>query len=120
MSDQIDLSQNLELRDAAGHTVGIVLPQKAAQDLTAERDQLRAEVSRLGAEVAELRQALETARQEAHDKAAIMAERDRYLQALEDLWAEKIADMDKNGREFGELIAEIEHDLDERGMLDAK
>lgn len=120
MSEQLDLSQNLELRDAAGHTVGIVLPPKIAHHLTAERDQLRSEVGRLDAEVAELRQALEVARQELRDKVAIMAERDRYLQALEEMWAEKIADADKNGKEFGELLAEIESDLNERGMLDAK
>lgn len=97
----------------------LALPD-AARALKAERDQLRAEVGRLGAEVTELRQALEAARQEVRDRSAIMAERDRYLQALEEMWAEKIADADKNGKEFGELIAEIERDLNERGVLDAK
>lgn len=120
MSDQLDLSQSLEVRDAAGQTVGILMPPKTARDLTVERDQLRAEVHRLHAEVAELRQTLDAARQEVRDKAAIVAERDLYLQQLEELMAEKIADMDKNGIDMGEVIAEIEQDLRARGMLDGK
>ena len=89
------------------------LTVEAVRDLTAERDQLCAEV-------AELRRALDEARQEVCDKAAITAERDLYLRELEVFWAEKIADMNKNGIEFGEIIAEIEQDLRTRGMLDAK
>ncbi len=80
-------------------------------------DQLRSEVSRLRAEVSELRQALETA---VRDKATITAERDRCLQHLEMFWAERIADMDENGIDLGEFIAELERDLDTRGMPDGK
>jgi len=120
MSNQLDLSQRLELRYATGDTIGIVLTPKAVQELTTERDQLHEEANRLRAEVVELRRALEEARQEARDRAAIMVERDRYLQALEELMAEKIADMDKNGLDFGGFIAEIEQDLRGRGMLDGK
>jgi predicted nucleic acid-binding Zn-ribbon protein len=96
------------------------LETKVVQDLTAERDQLREEANRLRAEVAELRRALEQAQQEVHDKAAIVAERDLYLRELEELWGEKIAEMDKNGVDFGQFIAELEHDLNARGTLDGK
>jgi predicted nucleic acid-binding Zn-ribbon protein len=120
MSDLFSLSHNLELRDPAGHTVGIVLPAKAAQELTGERDELRAEVDRLHAELTELQRALDQARQEASDKAAVVAERDRCLEHLEMFWAEKIAGMDENAVDFGEFIAELERDLGARGLLDAK
>jgi hypothetical protein len=103
----------LELRDAAGHTVGIFWAQKAVQDLTAERDRLRAEV-------AELRQALDAARQELRDKAAIMAERDLYLRELEEFWVDRMAEADKDGVDLGEFITELEQDLRTRGMLDGK
>ena len=86
---------------------------KAVQDVIDERDPLRAEV-------AELRRALEEARHELSDKAAITAERDQYLQQLEIFWAEAIADMNKNGVDLGEIIAEIEEDMRARGQLDAK
>ncbi|HEY7157874.1 MAG TPA: hypothetical protein VH575_28205 [Gemmataceae bacterium] len=113
MSDQFDLSQKLELRDATGHTIAIFWAQKAVQELTAERDRLRAEV-------AELRQMLDAARQELRDKAAIVAERDLYLRELEEFWAERIAEADKNGTDLGEFIVELERDLHARGMLDEK
>jgi uncharacterized coiled-coil DUF342 family protein len=96
------------------------LPAKVVQELTAERDQLREEVARLRAEAAELRRALDAAQQEVRDKAAIVAERDLYLQELEEFWRERIADMNKNGFDFGEVIAEIEQDLRSRGLLDGK
>jgi hypothetical protein len=70
--------------------------------------------------VAELRQALDVARQELRDKTANVAERDLYLRELEEFWAERIADTDKNGVDAGEVIAEIEQDLRARGMLDGK
>lgn len=93
---------------------------KVVQELTSERDQLREEVERLRAEAAELRRALEAAQQQVRDKVAIAAERDCYLQALEEFWKERMADLDKNGVDFGDVIAEIEQDLRERGLLDAK
>ena len=90
-----------------------VLTPEAIRDLTAERDRLRTEVS-------ELRRALDEARREVGDRAAIAAERYLYLRELEEFWAEKIADMDKNGIALGEVVAEVERDLRARGMLDAK
>lgn len=113
MSDSFDLSQKLELRDAAGHTIAIFWAQKTVQELIAERDHLRTEM-------AELRQALDAARQEVRDKAAIMAERDLYLRELEEFWAERIAEVNKNGVDFGDFLAELEQDLRSRGMLDGK
>lgn len=93
---------------------------KVVQELTAERDQLREEANRLRAEVAELRRALEEAQCEVKDKVAIVAERDLYLQQLEEFWAERIAEMDKNSVDFGEFIADLERDLSVRGTLDGK
>jgi hypothetical protein len=119
MSDLLNLNQPLELRDAAGHTV-VILSPKAAQELTAERDQLRNEVTHLRAEIAELNRALEDARKEVSDKAAIVAERDLYYRELESLMAEKIAYMNAHGIDGSEVIAEIEADLRARGMLDDK
>lgn len=111
MSDQIDFSQRLEQLYATGDMVGIVLTPKTFQDLNAERDRLRAEV-------VELRQALEAARQELRDKAAIVAERDLFLRELEGFRAERIADADKNGIDLVELIAELEQDLRMSGKLE--
>jgi uncharacterized protein YlxW (UPF0749 family) len=97
---------------------------KAMQDVMAERDQLCAEANRLRAEVAELRRALEEAQREVSDKAAIVAERDSYLGALYDLLGkdvvitpQDIAEIQKNGVDFGEIVAEIENDLRSRGLL---
>ncbi|HTU91442.1 MAG TPA: hypothetical protein VMF69_15275 [Gemmataceae bacterium] len=124
MSNQIDLSQRVEIRYASGDTVGIVLAPKAVQELTAERDQLREETNRLRAEVAELRSALEEAQREARDKPAIVAERDQYLRSLHALLAkdvqitpEDIAELDKNGVDIADVIAEIETDFRSRGLL---
>ncbi len=125
MSDQIDLSQRVEIRYATGDTVGIVLAPKAVQELTAERDQLREEANRLRAEVAELQRALEDAQREARDKAAVAAERDQYLRSLHALLAkdvqitpEDIAELDKNGVDIAEVIAEIETEFHSRGLVD--
>ncbi len=103
------MGESKELNNAA--TAEVV------RELTAERDRLRAEV-------AELRCALDGARQEARDKNAIAAERDQYLKSLHALLSkdvhitpEDIAEMDKNGVEFGAIIAELENDLRSRGLL---
>jgi septal ring factor EnvC (AmiA/AmiB activator) len=124
MSNQIDLSQRVEIRYATGDTVGIVLAPNAVQELTAERDQLREETSRLRIQVAELRRALEEAQREVRDKTAIVAERDQLLRSLHALLAkdvqitpEDIAELDKNGVDLADLIAEIEADFRARGLL---
>jgi SMC interacting uncharacterized protein involved in chromosome segregation len=96
------------------------LATKVVQELTAERDQLREEVNRLRTEAAELRRALEDAQREVQDKAAIVKERDCYLQALEEFWQERMAELDKNGVDFGDVVAEIEQDFRARGLLDGK
>lgn len=124
MSNQIDLSQRVEIRYATGDTVGIVLAPEAVRELTAERDQLREETNRLRVQVAELRRALEEAQFEACDKAGIVAERDQYLRSLHALLAkdvqitpEDIAEMDKNGVDFGAIVEEIENEMRSRGLL---
>ncbi len=80
------------------------LSNQAFESLTAEANQLRQEVARLRAEGDELRRALDAAREELKDKAAITAERDEYLKSLHALlhedWTfteEEIADLEKNG-----------------------
>lgn len=120
MSNQIDLSQRMEIRNATGDTVGIVLAPKAVQELTTERDQLREETNRLRVEVTELKRALDEAQRAVRDKDAIEAERDLYLRELEEFWTEKIAETQKNGADFREFIAELERDLGVRGTLDGK
>jgi predicted nucleic acid-binding Zn-ribbon protein len=89
------------------------LESKALQEVIEDRNRLRNEVT-------ELQRALEEARQELRDKAAIAAERDQYLQELERFWGEAIEDMNKNGVDLGEVIAEIERDMTAVGQLDAK
>jgi hypothetical protein len=106
MLDQLDLSQRLELRDAAGRTVGVVLASQAIEGLTAEREQLRAETVRLRAEVGELKRALACAEQEAKD----------YLKSLYALLKkedvrfepEELAELDRNGVPLNQFIAELE------------
>jgi hypothetical protein len=124
MSNQIDLSQRVEIRYATGDTVGIVLAPKAVQELTAERDRLCEELDRLRAEVAELRRALEEAQHGLRDKAAIVFERDQYRVALQDLLSkdvlitpEDIAELDKNGVDLSDIIAEIENEFRSQGLL---
>jgi SMC interacting uncharacterized protein involved in chromosome segregation len=124
MSNQIDLSQRVEIRYATGDTVGIVLAPKAVQELTAERDQLREETNQLRAQVAELRRALEETQRETRDKSAIVAERDQYLRSLHALLAknvqitpEDIAELNKNGVDIADVIAEIETEFHSQGLL---
>jgi len=100
------------------------LATKVVQELTDERDQLREEANRLRAEVAELRRALEEAQRELRDKAAIVAERDQYSRSLHALLAkdvqitpEDIAELNKNGVDVADVIAEIETEFRAQGLL---
>lgn len=91
MSQLIDASQGLELRDPAGAVIGTFVPRNVLQELIAERDQMRKLV------------------------ATVQAERDTYLHALYALTrkevaltAEERADLEKNGIPAEQVMQEIE------------
>jgi chromosome segregation ATPase len=127
MSTPFDLNGGLKLCDEQGRTVAVVLANRAFEDLTAETNRLREEAARFQAETAELQRALDAAREELKDMAAITAERDMYLKSLHGMtredWTftqEEIADLEKNGVEFNEqFIEELERDLRVQGSSDA-
>jgi hypothetical protein len=105
--------------DEQGRTVAVVLANQAFEKLTTETNQFRDEAMHLRAEVLELQRALEAAREELKDKAAIAAERDGYRKSVLFLTreeftftAEEIADMDKNGVRIDEkFFEELERDM---------
>jgi hypothetical protein len=108
MSDALHETQSLELRDASGRVLGSFVAGRAVAEVTAERDQLRAEVERLKTE-------LEAARREVADKTAIEAERNQYRKALSDLLKEDLSftdeellDLEQNGMTLEEVIEELE------------
>jgi hypothetical protein len=108
-SEKNGLERGQELHDGQGRPVGVFLHADAAAELTAERDRLRAEVS-------ELNRALDEAREELKDKAALTNERDVYLKALHKLlWKdvpfteEDIAEWDRTGLTLNQFIGEIEN-----------
>jgi hypothetical protein len=127
MSTPFDLNGGLKLCDEQGRTVAVVLANQAFEDLTAETNRLREEAARAQVETAELRRALDAAREELKDKAAIVAERDLYLKSLHGMmredWTiseEEIADLDKNGVEFNERFVEgLDRELRAQGSSDA-
>lgn len=91
MSQLIDASHGLELRDAAGSVLGTFVPRHTLAELIAEREDLRKRL------------------------AAVQTERDTYLQALYaltrqevKLTAEERADLEKNGVSAEQVMQEIE------------
>jgi chromosome segregation ATPase len=121
MSDQISLSQQLELRDASGRTVGVYHAARVVEELTAERDRWRQEVSHLRAELLSLQRALDGARREAEESAALAAGRVRQIEQLEGLLnllntylgftPEELADLEQNGVSLAQAIDDIERSL---------
>ncbi|HEY7428357.1 MAG TPA: hypothetical protein VH682_29260 [Gemmataceae bacterium] len=101
MSDQIDLSQRLELRYATGDMVGIVLTPKAVQDLTAERDRLREEVSQLRKQLDEAQRQIALLEQDWQSMFRLLP---RELQVTEEEMREAI----QNSVPFEKLIEELE------------
>jgi hypothetical protein len=115
MSDQLSLSQQLELRDASGRTVGVYHAARVVEELTAERDRLQEEVSHLRGELLSLQRLLDGARRGAEENAALAAGRARRISQLEELLntylgftAEEIADLEQNGVPLAQVIDEIE------------
>lgn len=104
MSDHVNGENRQELRDSSGRALGTFVPSPVFQELAAERDGFRAEVE-------QLRQRLAA---EQAKRVAAEEERDGYLKALmlevPPLTAEEVADMDRNGVELGQIIAELEEE----------
>ncbi len=101
MSDQIDLSQRLELRYATGDTVGIVLTPKAVQDLTAERDRLREEVGQLRKQLDEAQRQIALLEQDWQSMFRLLP---RELQVTE----EDIREAQRNSHTIDEVLQMLE------------
>lgn len=115
MSEQFDLNQNLELIDAMGHTVGIVLPPKTAQELTAERDRLREEVRQLQNQLAEVQSQLNSWKEKARisEERATQWEQDwrdiyKLLPAELRVTEEDIAEIQRDPHTFDEILQMLE------------
>jgi hypothetical protein len=113
MSEQIDLSQRLEVRDATGATVGYLVPVALAngnggsgpQEAEADRTQLRTLVRSLTEERDRLRRELDRSQSEAR----------QYRDALYALTREPFAfdeadrtDIESNGVTLDEVIEQLE------------
>jgi uncharacterized coiled-coil DUF342 family protein len=123
MSTTIDLGQGAELR-VAGSTVGVFLPEAKYRELVTERDALRRELE-------DARRQLETLQLQADEYArqviALKAERDDCEKALTaavrdqfDVMDEEkalalIAETEKNGVDFADVVREIEAILYKKG-----
>lgn len=112
MSPSLNPGQ-FELRDAAGSTVGVFLPDQQLRDLLAERDALKKQVVELQSQLAA----------ERDEGARTRQERDAYLESLHYLarkdlvpWtAEDLADLRENGIPFEEVISGVEQLVKEHG-----
>ena len=112
MTTPLDLNGIQRVCDDQGRTVAVVLANHAFERLTAEN-------SRLREEAAELRRALDAAREELKDRAATTAQRDTYLKSLQALtredWtvtAQEMVDLDKKGAESNrQFMDELDSDL---------
>jgi len=116
MNQTFDFGQGAELR-VAGSTVGVFVPKAQLCELIAERDALRRELeeakrqeeeSRLRADEYQHRATALEAEQEALEKALTAAVRDQFPVMDEDKALALIADMEKNGVDSAEVLAEIE------------
>lgn len=96
MSNIIDFSSGaVEVRDGEGRTVRLVLADKPADKLTAENDDLKAEVARLLGVVAERDQKIES----------LYA----LLEEVAGFRPEELADLEKNGAPLDRVIEELEN-----------
>lgn len=82
MANPFDLGQGFEVRDAAGHSLGFLVPQ-LVPDLTTENQRLRHELKELQAKLDAAQSECEKLRQ---DLSEAVAERDDYLK-----WAYALA-----------------------------
>jgi hypothetical protein len=119
MSNRPDRATNGELPGAA---LDGGVPPQAVEELTAERDRLRAETVRLEAEVEELRRALAASREDAKAQAALA---ERWQKDWRDVYAllppelridpQEIADMEKNGLSLNDLLHDIDREFQAHG-----
>ncbi len=123
MSTTIDLGQGAELR-VAGSTVGVFLPEAKLRELIAERDALRGELEEAKRQLGSLRQQADESQRQV---SALKAERDDYEKALTaavreqfDVMDEEkalalIAETERNGVDFADVVREIEAILYRKG-----
>jgi chromosome segregation ATPase len=116
MSTTVDLAQGAELR-VGGATVGVFLSESKFRELNAERDSLRKELEQLRQEVERLRREAEEARKELD---AVRSDRDQYAKSLTAVMRDidpvmspaeaeaVIAEAEKDGVDFGEVVRQIE------------
>jgi predicted nuclease with TOPRIM domain len=95
MSTSFDPNGILKPRDQQGNTVGVVLANQDFQNLTAENERLRAEMTRLQTDVAEREQKI-------HSLYALLEE-------VAGFTPDQLTDHEKNGASLDEVIAELEN-----------
>jgi hypothetical protein len=118
MSNQSNLVQGVELRDASGRSLGFFQSEVTVREVTTERDRLREELTATRAELVALAAERDRLREEL---AAAQRERDEYLR-----WAyaltpkdppitpEELAEGQKNGVPGEQVFAELEQILKEK------
>ncbi|HJT78503.1 MAG TPA: hypothetical protein VJ739_14965 [Gemmataceae bacterium] len=111
MTTTVDLAQGAEL-SVGGATVGVFLPEAKLRELNAERESLRKEVEELRRQLAALRSERD---QYARSLTAVMRDLVPVISPAE---AEAlIAEAEKDGVDFGEVVRQIEEMMggEERG-----
>ena len=91
MSQQVDLGQGVEIRDAAGKSAGMFVPDRMVQELKEDLKRSKEEVLRLKEELAALR-----------------AEHDRAIEYLTWKTTQQIEAARTEGTTLEQVIAEIE------------
>jgi hypothetical protein len=104
MSESLDNGHELELRDATGRSLGVFVSNRVVQELTAERDRLRAELERVRQETQAL--AERVAKQD-EKLAAFTAALQEYITFT----PEELADLEKNGESLTEFIERMEREF---------
>ncbi len=112
MSTTVDLAQGAQLC-VGGATVGVFLPEAKLRELNAERESLRKEVEELRRQLAALRSERD---QYARSLSAAMWE----LDPIDPATAEAlIAEAEKDGVGFGEVVRQIEELMREKSGADS-
>jgi chromosome segregation ATPase len=119
VDDTVNRVQTVELRDAAGGSLGTFQSEETVRGLAAECDRLRSELAQLRATLLATDQtarALTDERHQLHEEIArLRNERDEYQKAVHFLTQrefaitrEDIAEIEKEGLTFDKVIAEVE------------
>ncbi len=109
MNLTIDLGQGAELR-VAGSTVGVFVPEAKLRQLIGERDTLKDELAEARRQISGL-----TIEIERYEKALTAAVRDQFDVMDEETALAHIADAEKNGVGFSDVIREIDAILYKEG-----